>query len=344
MMPEQYFHLPLALLPTLAFLVLLDQMDSFRLVSWRVLFRALLAGAMLAVAAFLVNLFLIDQLALDRSGYAGLGAPIVEEVLKASYMIWLFQRMRVGFLIDAAIIGFAVGAGFSLIENLYYFHTLPNSTVGLWVVRGFGTAMMHGGTTALFSILAQKFTERHTRGSFLDYLPGLGAAILIHALFNQLTAMPVVAMGAALISIPLALFAVFAKSEHVVHDYLKAGHELHEKLLVSLDEGFVSSPQGRLVADIVSRFRGGHLSDVLEYVRLHTELVLEAEEIFLARETGVKRPVHHDVRDKFRRLHELEKAIGRTALLALWPHLRFSRHEMAELYELEALSTARHRV
>ena len=33
-----------------------------------------------------------------------------------------------------------------------------------------------------------------------------------------------------------------------------------------------------------------------------------------------------------------EKAIGRTALLALWPHLKFSRQEMAELYELEARS------
>jgi hypothetical protein len=259
-------------------------------------------------------------------------------VLKASYMILLFQRMRVGFLIDAAILGFAVGAGFSLAENLYYFHTAVGPTPELWLVRGFGTAMMHGGATAVFAILSQSFTERHTRGSFLDYLPGLCAAIAMHALFNQLVSTPILAMGTALLLVPVVIFSVFAKSEHGVHDYLKAGHDLHERVRLSLDDGFISSPQGRLVADIVSRFKGTNLSDVIEYVRVHTELVLEAEEIHLARETGVKRPPRHDVHDRFRRLHELEKAIGRTALLALWPHLKFSRQEMAELYELEARS------
>jgi RsiW-degrading membrane proteinase PrsW (M82 family) len=331
-MVEQDLFFPLALLPTLAFLVLLDQLDSFRLVSMKVLLRALAAGAALAAVAFAVNTLLIDLLRIDRSIYAGFGAPVVEEVLKATYMILLFQRMRVGFLIDAAILGFAVGAGFSLAENLYYFHTAVGPTPELWLVRGFGTAMMHGGATAVFAILSQSFTERHTRGSFLDYLPGLCAAIAMHALFNQLVSMPILAMGAALLLVPVVIFSVFAKSEHGVHDYLKAGHDLHERVLLSLDDGFISSPQGRLVADIVSRFKGTNLSDVIEYVRVHTELVLEAEEIHLARETGVKRPPRHDMHDRFRRLHELEKAIGRTALLALWPHLKFSRQEMAELY------------
>lgn len=338
MMAEQYFLLPLALLPVLAFLMLLEQLDSFRLVSFRVLLRCLVAGSVLAPVAYLLNGLFIGSLHIDPSTYSSLVAPVVEEVLKASFMVWLFQRMRVGFMIDAAILGFSVGAGFSLVENLYYFHTVDEPTASLWVVRGFGTAMMHGGTTALFSIISQRLTERHTRGTLIDYLPGLCAAMLIHGLFNQLTAMPVVAMGFALVSIPLLLFVVFAKSEHAVHDHLKAGHELHERVLVSLDDGFVATPQGRLLADIVLKFKDRHLSDVLEYMRLHTELVIEAEEIFLAREMGVKRAIHHDVREKFRRLHELERAIGRTALLALWPHLKFSRREMAELYELEAIS------
>ena len=60
---------------------------------------------------------------------------------------------RIGFLVDAAIYGFAVGAGFALAENLYYLHLAAEAGMGTWIVRGFGTALMHGGTTALFAVM-----------------------------------------------------------------------------------------------------------------------------------------------------------------------------------------------
>jgi hypothetical protein len=71
-------------------------------------------------------------------------------------------------------------------------------------------------------------------------------------------------------------------------------------------------------------------------MRLHTELVLRAEEFSLAREAGTKPQVSVQDRQRFRDLHELERKIGKTALLALWPHLHYSRQELAELYELES--------
>ncbi|MEQ1755238.1 MAG: PrsW family glutamic-type intramembrane protease [Micropepsaceae bacterium] len=329
---------PLALVPTLAFLILLDQLDSFKLVSFRALVRALTAGAALAVMAFFVNSALIDALFKDYGYYSRYGAPIIEELFKASYVVMLFRQRRVGFLIDAAVLGFAAGAGFSFAENLYFLWSLSDVSMGVWIVRGFGTAMMHGGATAIFAVLSQSLTERHTQGSGMYYVPGLVAALVIHAGFNQLISTPLVATGMILLFTPAALFLVFAKSEHGVHDYLKAGHDLHARVLQSLDEGFLATPEGKLVADIVGKFSGDHLTGVIDYIRLHTELVMQAEEIFLSRETHTKIPMSHDVRQKFSRLHALEKEIGRTALLALWPHLKFSRREMAELYEFEELS------
>ena len=47
-------------------------------------------------------------------------APLVEEALKALWIAVLLRRGRVGFLVDAAILGFAVGAGFALVENVEY--------------------------------------------------------------------------------------------------------------------------------------------------------------------------------------------------------------------------------
>ena len=49
-------------------------------------------------------------------------------------------------MIDAAIYGFAVGAGFAFIENIYYLHSLEHHKIVVWIIRGLGTAVMHGGT------------------------------------------------------------------------------------------------------------------------------------------------------------------------------------------------------
>src|SRR5262249_46250205 len=158
---------------------------------------------------------------------------------------YLFQRARIGFLIDAAVIGFAVGAGFALIENLHFLYAFPEANVGVWIVRGFGTAMMHGGATAIFGVLAQSWTERHTKFEAVYYLPGLAAAVVIHSLFNHLLAMPVLATAAMVVVVPAALFLVFAKSEHRIHDWLIADVQSHEQLLREMNAEFAQSRAGR---------------------------------------------------------------------------------------------------
>ena len=45
---------------------------------------------------------------------------MVEESLKGALVIYLIVRRRIGFFVDAAIAGFAVGAGFATLENAYY--------------------------------------------------------------------------------------------------------------------------------------------------------------------------------------------------------------------------------
>ena len=69
--------------------------------------------------------------------------------------------------------------------------------------------------------------------------------------------------------------------------------------------------------------------------RLHTQLVLRAEKLLLAREGGTDARLQQDDRADFAKLHALERRIGRTGLMAIWPHLHFSRQELWELYELE---------
>ena len=49
--------------------------------------------------------------------------------------------------------GYAVGAGFATVENLYYLGTLTDAHMAVWIVRGFGTAILHGGVQAIFAAL-----------------------------------------------------------------------------------------------------------------------------------------------------------------------------------------------
>ena len=80
-------------------------------------------------------------------------------------IVALFRINRIGFKLDAVITGFAVGAGFSVVENILYLVRLPDYGAGIWMVRGLGTAVMHGTTLAVLAAIAHEFAERETRGT-----------------------------------------------------------------------------------------------------------------------------------------------------------------------------------
>ena len=335
------FIAPIGLFPVLLYLVLLLQLDSYKLVSLPEILEALFAGAVLAAVAYFVNGRAIGALHYSFHTYSNFVAPFAEESLKAAFMLVMFARNRLGFMIDAAIVGFGVGAGFAVAENLYYLTLYPQPPFGVFVIRGLGTALMHGGATAVFGVMAQSLTERHSDPNPLYYLPGLGAAIALHGLYNYFQSTPLLATAVMLVALPLTLLLVFTKSEHKIHTWLLADYESHEHLLAEIRDGtFTHSAAGRFMLDIERKFGTSVVADVLAYIQLHTELVMRAEKDSLAHEKGQNIREGHDVHEMFAKLHALEKKIGRTAMLAIWPHLHFSRQELFELHELEG-QTAR---
>src|SRR2546423_12272338 len=140
--------------PVALFLLSLLYLDSYKLVTTRQLSILILIGWGAAAVSLYFNHLLLAA-GLQRRLLTRFGAPVIEEILKAVPIFWMIRSRRIGFLIDAAICGFAVGAGFALTENLYYLSTLANAPPALWVVRGFGTAVMHGGTAAIFAIVGK---------------------------------------------------------------------------------------------------------------------------------------------------------------------------------------------
>ena len=329
-------EIPIGLAPVIVFLAVLQRLDSFRLVSLYTIALTMASGAVLAVLSYAVNGAAMDALHADLATYIRYISPVIEECLKAGVLIYLFSRNHIGFMVDAAIAGFAVGTGFALIENIYFLYAFPDANIGVWVIRGFGTALMHGGATAIFGVLAQSLTERHKRFGWFWYLPGLAAAIVLHSAFNHFPNSPLAATLGTLVVLPLTFLVIFAKSEQAIHKWLLSDYETHETLLADMRSGeFAHSEAGRFVADLAGKFAAADVADMFAYIQLHTELVLRAEQMLLAREKGEKPMATAQDRAHFAELHALERKIGRTALLTLWPHLHFSRQELSELYELE---------
>ncbi len=169
----------ISVLPVLLFLGALVLIDSYKLVVLRAILLSIGAGVVAALAAYAANVTLRPALGLGVPPYSMYVAPVVEELLKAAFVVVLLRRSRVGFVVDAAIHGFAIGTGFALVENLYYVEVSTVANLWTWVVRGFGTAIMHGGATAIVAMVAQAFHDRAGRdGPFrLRYLvPGLAMA------------------------------------------------------------------------------------------------------------------------------------------------------------------------
>jgi RsiW-degrading membrane proteinase PrsW (M82 family) len=329
-------NVALALLPVLLFLGLLVLLDSFKLVTMRQVLLALAAGGAAALAGGRLNAWLLDASGIPTSAYSRYAAPLLEELLKALWIAALIRRRRVGFLVDAAILGFAVGAGFALVENVEYLRALAEPRPLLWLVRGFGTAVLHGATTSVFAMLAKGLFDRHPAHPLVAMAPGLLAAALAHSLYNHFFLPPPLAAGVLLVAVPLLVTVVFARSERATRQWLGVGLDSDLELVESIVSGQALETRiGGYLRTLSARFPGEVVADMLCLVRIQAELAIRAKGLLLARESGLDPPVGDDVRTNLAELRYLERSIGRTGLLALAPVLRRSSRDLWQVYLLE---------
>jgi len=306
-------------LPVLLFLIGLSLMDSFKLVPLRAVLRSLAGGAVAAlVTELLMGTQPFQQLSLPvLVGYAG---PIIEECAKAALVAWLVASRRVGFLVDAALLGFAVGAGFALVENVAYLRELTDVPLALWLVRGLGTAVMHGGTTAVFAMLARQLTDRFPRRGWLMFAPGLLVAVAVHGAFNRLLLPPLAQTALIVAILPLLMLFVFERSERVTREWVGAGLDLDVELLqLVTSEHFEVTRFASYLRSLRVRFPGPIVADMFCLLRLELELSVQAKALVLARGAGLHLPGDEDLDRALGEYTFLKRSIGRTGLLALRP-------------------------
>jgi hypothetical protein len=229
--------------------------------------------------------------------------------------------------------GFAVGAGFALVENFQYLQMQSAAGFGVWIVRGFGTAIMHGGVTAMFAIMSQALTERQMKINPLYYLPGLAVAILLHSVFNHFLVAPILQTAGTLVVLPPLLKLVFQRSSAALHEWLELDFDADAKLIEMIESGhFTESKIGQFLDDLREKFEGPIVVDMLCYLRVYTELAIRAKAALIARENGLELPVGERTREKFEELRYLENSIGKTGCLAMKPFLQIERKDLWQMH------------
>jgi RsiW-degrading membrane proteinase PrsW (M82 family) len=326
-----------SVLPIFLFLCALVLIDSYKLVGLHALLLAVTAGLGAALASFGVTVWLRPTLEMELLPYARYVAPFIEEGFKAAYVTYLLARNRVGFVVDAGILGFAIGSGFAALENLYYLQD-PSATIWTWIVRGFGTAVMHGGSTAILAMVATALRNRSEKFSIGMVLPGLAAAVVLHSLYNHFILQPLLATAVIMLVFPWAAMFIFQQSEKNTRAWLGSGFDTDQQLLLAMRSGqMAQTPAGKYLASIRSRFAPEVIVDMLCLLRLRAELGIRAKGLLMMREAGFDEAAAPDpaIRQTFEEVRYLEKNIGRTGMLALHPFMHTSTRDLWQLNLLD---------
>lgn len=316
-----------AVLPVLGFLGLLVALDSFKLVRLQAILLSIAVGAVAALAAWVVNISALAALPLSGDAFSRYAAPLIEETLKAGWVVWLMCRGRVGFIIDAAVHGFAVGAGFAVAENIDYLRTLADDRLVLWVVRGFGTALLHGATTASFAMLAKSAADRRAAWPWFA-LAGF-VPVTVHSAFNHFLLSPLLSALVLFASVPVLMTAVFERTERSTRQWLSSEFDGDLAMLRQILEGQIEGTSaGRYLETLKAHLAPAVLGDMVSLLQVQLELSIRAKGILLAREAGLEPPVPDSVRADLNEVDYLRRQIGRTGLLALEPMLPPGRRDV----------------
>ncbi|QNN65344.1 PrsW family intramembrane metalloprotease [Sphingomonas rhizophila] len=327
-----------ALVPVLAMVALFVWLDVFKLMSLSEIVVLLLAGGVIALIAYPISGQLIDVLPIGFSGYSRFVAPWIEESLKALVVLTLFYLNRIGYKLDAVISGFSIGAGFSVVENILYLMRFDDLAPTVWMVRGLGTALMHGVTGATMAAIAHELAECQNRRAAAHYtfnplwiIPGLLVAGLVHTLFNQFPDQPLIAMMGALVATPLLLMAIFHVGSNEARGWLIEESANHRAALDALERGELpDDASGRQIAQLLRRSTPIEADHIRDYLLASMRLVVTAEEKLL----GHPVPPDNVLLDTFERMESAQRAIGKAGFAALEPLLPYSRNDLWELREL----------
>ncbi|MEI6576997.1 MAG: PrsW family glutamic-type intramembrane protease [Bacteroidota bacterium] len=327
----------ISLIPVFLFLLMMISLDSFKLVRKKLILFCLAWGLLSAGLSYFFNTYLNEYLHFGIEKYSNFVAPILEEALKFALLWFLIRKNKVGFMIDGAIYGFAIGAAFSFVENLYYLF-LFNSEGGsllIWIIRGFGTAIMHGGATAIMGIVCMSALNRQSHLVVATFLGGI-SAIILHSCYNQLLAFPLLAAAFIIFITPVLITTIFMMNEISIRNWLELEFNSEVNMLIMIKKGMFSQTKtGSYLVSIRTYFPAEVVVDMYCYISLYLELSMKAKSLLMLKEVGLSVPQDPGISSKLLELNALRKAIGLAGYLAISPVLKMTPKDLWKLSLLD---------
>ncbi len=322
----------ISFIPIISFLIMLVYIDNYKLLRWKTIIKMIFWGALTAGICYIINVGMLSFIQLKT--FTHFIAPFIEECGKAIIPIIMIKRGKIGFLVDGAIIGFAAGAGFAFLENLYYLMQITDSQTIFWIFRGFGTTIMHGGNTAIFTVITIYLIDKKGNNSLMRYVPGILVAITLHSLFNLIIISPLMNTLLQIIVLPVIFMFIFSFSEKGLKNWLQAGFDNDIKMLEFLKSGkFSESKQGKYLSSFKACFPGEIVLDLFCYLRVYLELSIRAKGLLMLKESGITSVNDPEISDKFSELAYLEKKywkIGPESVKTTFEY--FTKRIMANLF------------
>ena len=174
--------LALAFTIPLLFLAIIHKFDFYQTGQFRYILLCFAWGGIAYFLAVLTNRTIVRFGLADWETIIRFGAPIIEEILKALFLLYLVRRPQFTYSVDGAVYGFASGIGFAVFENYEYVTSTPELALAVALQRVFSTNLIHGSSSAIMGITLGVFRLETSGSRWFILLSGLGLAIGQHML------------------------------------------------------------------------------------------------------------------------------------------------------------------
>ncbi len=275
-----------AIVPMILYLVFLRDMDRFEREPLKLVIKHFVWGATGAIffaiigsefLAFPIN-SIFAETSIRSLLMAVLVAPLIEETTKGVYLFKTVKGFEMDNITDGLVYGGAIGLGFGMTENFFYFLGASGS-ISTWVatviLRITFSAVMHSIATASFGafIAMRKFSNNKKR----NILPvaGFFIAMFIHFLWNISVSFSFTSIFGYLflLLVIAAFFIVFKLS-------LKKEKQIIETELMS--EDIPSNIKAELLSIANSRKKRIDQSSNKEYISLAVKLAFRKRQLLTA--------------------------------------------------------------
>lgn len=295
-----------AIIPMFVYLTIIWRFDRYDREPFGLLLKNYFWGALGAILLALIgsgllagffSFFIQSKEALNKTETI-LIAPFVEEITKGLFLFITVRNIKFDNMTDGIVYGGAIGLGFGMTENFFYFVAYGNTLqewVSIVIIRTLFSAVMHCVSTATFGAFLgySKFKERPAKVILI--LSGLITAMFIHFAWNFSVSFESTApLGFLFMIVTVIIFiivyAVSVKGESKI---------IYDELLPEAESGLI--PESHLkILNSTSRNRHGWIDESIRKLYVSAATTLAFRKIECKNSKGISRKFYEDEIEYYR--------------------------------------------